>query len=154
MRAAALGLSLAAALFLAAACQAEAPDTEDALHVDLQLRDASGASIRRLRRGASLACVLTLHNPSDEPRRLLFSSAKTHDVAVSTAEGREVWRLSDGLAYIQMLTEIEVPPRGSHELRGRWDVPEDLEPGEYTVRATVTVQSAPLEAPPVVFTIE
>jgi hypothetical protein len=154
MRAAALGLSLAAALLLAAACQAEAPDTEDALHVDLQLSDASGASVHRLRRGASLGCVLTLRNPSEEPRRLLFSSAKTHDVAVSTAEGREVWRLSDGLAYIQRLTEIEVPPGGSHELRGRWDVPEDVEPGEDTVRAAVTVQSNPLEAPPVVFTIE
>lgn len=156
MHAAVLGLPLAAALLLAPACRVEgqSQDAEDELRLELQLRDAAGRTTRQLRRGEPLAFVLTVHNPAEEPRRLAFSSAKTHDVIVSRADGKEVWRLSDGLVYLQMLTEIVLPPRGSRELPARWDVPAEAEPGEYRAHGTVPAQGTPLEAPAVTFTLE
>ncbi len=156
VRAAALGLPLAAALLLAPACrvegQGQAP--EDELRLELQLWAAAGRTPRQPRRGEPLAFVLTVHNPTDEPQRLVFSSAKTHDVTVSRADGEEVWRLSDGLVYIQLLTEIVLPPRGSRELPASWDVPRDAEPGDYRARGIVPAQASPLEAPAVTFTLE
>jgi hypothetical protein len=156
VRAAALGLPIAVALLLASACRVEGQGQgpEGELRLELQLRDAAGRTTRQLHRGEPLAFVLTVHNPAAEPRRLTFSSAKTHDVTVSRADGEQVWRLSDGLVYIQMLTEIVLPPHGSRELPARWDVPLDAEPGQYRARGTVPTQSSPLEAPAVTFTLE
>jgi hypothetical protein len=156
LRAAALGLPIAAALLLAPACRVEGQGqgSEGELRLELQLRDVAGRKTRQLHRGEPLAFVLTVFNPAAEPRRLVFSSAKTHDVAVSRADGEEVWRLSDGLVYIQMLTEIVLPPHGSRELSARWDVPPDAEPGDYRVRATVPELGTPLEAPAVTFRLE
>lgn len=156
MRAAALGLPIAAALLLAPACRVEGQGQvpEDELRLELQLRDAAGRATRRPRRGAPLSFVLTVHNPSDEARRLGFASGKTHDVSVSRADGREVWRLSDGLVYIQMLTEIVLPPGGSRDLPARWDVPSDLAPGDYRALATLPARAGALEAPVVTFTLE
>jgi hypothetical protein len=118
------------------------------------MRDAAGRITRQPRRGEPLRFVLTVHNPSPEPRRLVFSSGKTHDVMVSRADGEELWRLSDGLAYIQMLTEIVLPPHGSREFPASWDVPSDAESGPYRARGIVPAQATPLETAHVEFTLE
>jgi hypothetical protein len=156
VRAAALGLPLAVALLLAPACRVEgqSQDPEDELRLELQLRDADSRAPRQPRRGEPLEFVLIVHNPAAEPRRLAFSSAKTHDVTVSRADGEETWRASDGLVYIQMLTEIVLAPHGSHELTARWDVPSDAKPGQYRARGTVPAQSMPLATPEIEFTLE
>lgn len=156
MRAAAVGLALAAAPLLAPACEAQgrAEASEAELRLELELRDASGRALRRPRRSAPITFVLTLHNPGDQPLRLSFASAQTHDVVVLRSDGEEVWRMSHGLFFAQVLTQIVLPPGGSQELPASWEVPEELEPGRYRARGLLTTRPTALEAAPVAFSLE
>lgn len=156
--AAALGLSLAAALLLGPACevqgQGQDQDPEDALQLELQLRPDAGGPSHSLPRGRPITFLVVLRNRTDAPQRLTFESAKTHDVTVSGPDGEEVWRMSEGLFYAQVITEIDLPPHGLRELPAQWHVPADAEPGEYRARAIVPTRSSTLESDELSFTIE
>lgn len=120
---------VAAALLatLLAAC-AEGPGPVDAgppLEARVELRGPEGQPLGTLPATAEpLELVLRVRNSGPTPLRVPLTSAQTHDFAVLTADGQELWRWSAGRRFAQVLGELELAPGEEQVFRGRW------EPGE------------------------
>jgi hypothetical protein len=74
----------------------------------------------------------------------LFPSGQTHDLVVSDALGREVWRWSDGRMFTQVLQTRVLESNGTL----RWDAAMSgtpLAPGRYTAVATLLSDNRPVE---------
>ena len=153
-RAAAGLLILAAASLLAGACRAQGEDVSisEALELRLRLITASGEA-RHFPAGEPLRFVLSIRNPSAEPRRLSFPSAKTHEFVVTTPSGKELWRSSRGLLYAQMLSELVLAPGETREFEAAWESA-DLPPGRDHARGLVPTRPQEIGSPVVEFSVE
>ena len=96
-----------------------------------------------LHAGEEIRWVFTVENQEERPRMLTFSSTQQGEVVLE-ADGVERYRWSNGKAFAQMIVEKELPVGG--ELVFALDDVLTLEPGTYSLLATVTSRPAP---PPV-----
>ena len=81
-----------------------------------------------------------LLNRESEPRQLTFTSGQQGDV-VLIAAGAERYRWSRDKMFVMMLSERELA--AGEEWRFALDDVLEVEPGEYSLVATVTAQPAP-----------
>jgi Intracellular proteinase inhibitor len=95
------------------------------------------------RAGEPVRWTLSVTNSGEDPRTLTFASGQEGDVVLE-ADGVERYRWSRGMAFIQVLSERELDAgeTWSFSLDGVLDV----EPGRYSLVASVTASPAP---PPV-----
>ncbi len=128
------------------------------LEARLVLQREDGRVARAFAPGEALALVLTLRNPSGAPQSVALPSAQTHDFAVSTLDGREVWRWSGGRMFAQMLSELSLAPGEERSFREGWNPrrPDGapIAPGRYRAEAWVGPGAAGLRVESVEFVIE
>lgn len=87
---------------------------------------------------SSVRFVLHVTNTGEAPVELLFSSSQRYDFIVETAAGEEVWRWSDGMAFLQALSQDTLEPGGSWDMDAVWD-PEGRR-GQYVVTGVLTAR--------------
>jgi hypothetical protein len=161
---ASLGAPLAALLLLLAApgpVRSEEPTRAAGappLEARLTLERQDGRATRTFAAGEELVLVLTLRNPSAAPQRLPLPSAQSYDFAVSTHDGRDVWRWSAGRRFAQMLTELALAPGEEKVFRERWSQQSQggarVPPGRYRAAASVGTGGAALRVGTVEFSID
>jgi hypothetical protein len=95
------------------------------------------------RAGREICWAFTVENQEERPRMLTFSSTQQGEVVLE-ADGVEPYRWSNGKAFAQMIVERELPVGG--ELAFALEDVLTVEPGTYSLLATVTSRPAP---PPV-----
>lgn len=86
--------------------------------------------------------AFTVTNAGSKPTELRFSDAAKAEFVVRD-EGREVWRFTDGRAFMQMLSSERLAPGESATYDGEWENPR---PGEYTAVAELRAREATCEA--------
>lgn len=84
--------------------------------------------------------VLHVTNSGDEPLDLTFPTSQRYDFAVRTPAGEEVWRWSEGMSFLQAITEETLPPGESWTVEGEWD-PGDRE-GQYVATGVLTARES------------
>lgn len=82
-------------------------------------------------------------NADDEPLELTFRDAGQADFVVSTPDGEEMWRWSDGRMFAQVIQTSRLEPGETATFDGTWP---DPEPGEYTALATLRVPDREISA--------
>ena len=94
--------------------------------------------------GAPVTWPLVVTNGTGAPVTLSFPSGQQGEVVLTAADGSEAYRWSEGMMFSQALTEAVVGARSevTFELQGTLDV----DPGVYTLEASVPSEPAP---PPV-----
>ncbi|AEH38306.1 BsuPI-related putative proteinase inhibitor [Halopiger xanaduensis] len=90
----------------------------------------------------AVAFRFTVTNTGAEPLELQFSDAAKAEFVVQD-EDREVWRFTEGRAFMQMLSAERLAPEESTTYDGEWERPR---PGEYTAVAELRAQEASCEA--------
>ena len=90
----------------------------------------------------SVTFSYTVTNDGDDPVKLSFSDAQTHDVAVLDG-GSEVWRWSDGRMFAQMLQSDTLDPSESASYEVEWSNPQS---GDYEAVATLAARNQDAEA--------
>lgn len=90
----------------------------------------------------TVAFRFTVTNTGAEPLELQFSDAAKAEFVVQN-EGREVWRFTEGRAFMQMLSAERLAPEESTTYDGEWAEPR---PGEYTAVAELRAQDTSCEA--------
>ena len=133
------------------------PHATTALECNVSVGDSDGA--QTFRDDEPVTLVLTVHNVSDAPRSLALPSAQTFEFAVTSADGAEVWRWSQGRMFAQMLTELSLAPGESRRFEARWDRtrPDGTRagPGEYRVVGSIpALEPGRAVSRPVAFTLE
>lgn len=83
--------------------------------------------------GQTVRLSINLQNNSGRDETLRFSSGKRYDFYV-TKDGREVWRWSQGRAFIQALTTEVIPGAVGKRYTETW---QPQSPGTYTAHAVV-----------------
>jgi hypothetical protein len=94
--------------------------------------------------GADVRFEFHVTNTSSKKLELNFPSGQTHDVVVTDAAGRELWRWSAGQMFTQALRN---QPLGAHETLSytvRWHRPASAGHGPLIATATLTSQNYPL----------
>jgi hypothetical protein len=142
-------------------CRQDEPGAEPratGLGVRLRLSSARGEEVQAFRRGERITLQLTLHNRGDALQRLSLSSARTHDVVISTPEGEELWRWSHGRLFAQMLTEMTLQPGASRAFSSTWDQTRAdggaVAEGRYQAVGLIPAMGSEIRSQPVSFTIE
>ena len=99
--------------------------------------------------------VFTVQNQSPQAISVCFSSAKKYDLVISQAN-REIWRLSSGKMYAQVLIEESINPGEALRFTYAWDRilanGDKLSSGEYTVKALLGIIPK-ISSNPVIFRI-
>ncbi len=120
--------------------------------------DAGGQAVDSFASGEPIHLELALTNHGEAPVILPFSSAKTHDLVVLGSDGAEVWRLSKGRMYAQMLSQLELAPGGVERYEAACDPAPTgapaLAPGRYQVVGIIPVMGAELRSEPVHFVVD
>lgn len=93
----------------------------------------------------------TITNESDEEKELSFTTSQRYEYELRDQNNELVKRFSDGMAFMQVLEDIELPPGESlsYELK----LPE-LEPGSYTLTAYSVAKNLSGNQVHVEFTVE
>ncbi len=94
--------------------------------------------------GGAVRWRLTVINGTGADVTLSFTSSQQGEVVLTSADGVEAYRWSDGMVFAQALTQTELAARAevTFELTGLLDV----EPGTYALEAGVTSDPAPAPA--------
>jgi hypothetical protein len=90
----------------------------------------------------TITLALHVFNTGKKRVELTFPSGQTYDFVVLDSTGREVWRWGKGRMFTQALRNKLLSGGESIELEET--VKDQLEPGRYTARATLTSQNFPL----------
>jgi hypothetical protein len=89
-------------------------------------------------RGEPAILTLTVRNRGSAPVTVTAPSSQLYDFALSR-DGTEVWRWSEGKAFLMMISEWTLPPGGAREFSVRWDQRDregrPVAPGPYVVEA-------------------
>ncbi|MFA1820390.1 BsuPI-related putative proteinase inhibitor [Virgibacillus oceani] len=93
----------------------------------------------------------TIKNESDEKKELSFTTSQRYEYELRDAENELVKRFSDGMAFMQVLEDIELPP--GEELNYELALP-SLDPGEYTLTAYSVAEGLSENQVTVTFVIE
>ena len=91
---------------------------------------------------ATVEFAFTVTNAGSETVELQFSDAAKAEFVVRD-DGREVWRFTEGRAFMQMISSERLAPGESSTYDGAW---EDPRPGEYDAVAELRAQEATCEA--------
>ncbi|GAB3794110.1 BsuPI-related putative proteinase inhibitor [Virgibacillus kimchii] len=93
----------------------------------------------------------TITNESDEEKELSFNTSQRYEYELRDQDQELVKRFSDGMAFMQVLEDIDLPAGESlsYELK----LPE-LEPGEYTLTAYSVAKSLSGNQVNVTFTVD
>jgi len=107
--------------------------------------------------GATLSARLSIRNSTPLPLALQFNSGQQHDLVVRDGAGRQVFLWSEGRAFIQALTRLELSPGERNIIvevpladRAGRAFPE----GRYTVEAWLTTSGGKLYSATVPFDIQ
>jgi hypothetical protein len=92
--------------------------------------------------GDDVEFAFSVVNAGDTPIELTFADACRADFAVYT-DDREIWRYSDGRAFIQTVTTAEFQPGETATFEATWTDPDR---GEYTAEATLRTTERPESA--------
>ena len=132
-----------AALILLLGLQAgAAPATTDATPGGLDLVVATDQ--RAYARGEPIRVTLEIVNRGTRPVELRFPTAQRYDLLLHDAQGRPMWRWSDGQMFAQVLGEETVEP--GRRLVYRVTVRERLPAGRYRVTGIVPGEPGPLSS--------
>jgi hypothetical protein len=121
----------------------------------LHLESGAGEELGAFRRGEPVILRLVVTNRYQEVLRLRCSSARIHDARVTGADGRELWRWSQGQRYAQVLSEVTLSPGETREFRVRWDQTTSAggaaPPGRYQAEAWIPALGAAVRSAPISF---
>ncbi|OVE84789.1 BsuPI-related putative proteinase inhibitor [Natronolimnobius baerhuensis] len=92
--------------------------------------------------GAPVEFVFTITNTGSEPLEVQFADAASAEFIVYDG-GQEVWRFTEGQAFMQLLSSDRLEPGESATYDGEWP---DPQPGAYTAVAQLRAQEATCEA--------
>jgi hypothetical protein len=127
-----------------------------ALRVDVV--DAEGQAVSTFASGEAIHLGRELTNHSEDRVSLPFSWAKTYDLIVLGSDGSEVWRLSEGRMYAQMLSQLDLEPGDSEHYEAACDPTRGgapaLAPGRYQVVGIIPALGAELRSEPVDFVVD
>ncbi len=91
---------------------------------------------------SSVLFTLRLVNRGKTPVKLTFLSSQIYDIIVFTSEGKEVWRWSEGRAFLMVVNEQELPPGKEFTWSEQWDQKDNqgkpLPEGLYRVQYLLT----------------
>jgi hypothetical protein len=152
MRASPLRLGALLVLLQCAAPEPGAASPPFQARLGLERTDGRAADV--FEAGASVVLVLTLRNPTDAPQTLALATAQTHDFAISTRTGPEVWRWSAGRRFAQMLTELRLAPGEEKSFRATWSPGPALAPGRYRAEGWVGPRGKETRAEAVDFSVD
>ena len=93
----------------------------------------------------------TIRNERDEEKELSFTTSQRYEYELRDAEDELVKRFSDGMAFMQVLEDIELP--SGEELNYELALP-SLDPGEYTLTAYSVAEDLSGNQVTVTFVIE
>lgn len=88
--------------------------------------------------GESVRLVLHVTNAGEEPLAFTFPTSQRHDFVVRTAEGEQIWRWSDGMAFLQAISRATLEPGESWDMEAVWDPGERS--GEFVATGMVTAR--------------
>lgn len=91
---------------------------------------------------SSVRLVLHVTNTSNSPVEMTFPTSQRYDFIVATTGGDEIWRWSEGMAFLQALSTETLPAGESWEMEAVWD-PADRE-GEYVATGVLTARDRDL----------
>jgi Intracellular proteinase inhibitor len=135
-------LLLAAALAYACGPRARSAEPERRVSVNGPPVDA------RLDVTVGTAVAFAFHVTNNEGRKLelRFPSGQTHEIVVTDAIGREVWRWSAGRMFTQSLQNRILESNATLTWEASWDGDDGrLAPGDYVAVASLLSQNKPLE---------
>ncbi len=98
--------------------------------------------------GPTVAFTLRVTNIGAKTTEIRFPDGQTHDFAVLDANGRTVWRWSEGRLFTQALRTQAVEKGATVEYAESWTPA--LPKGQYTVVATLHSDTHPLAAQQVI----
>lgn len=84
--------------------------------------------------GESVSLRFTVTNGTGEPVELTFRDSGRADFAVYTEDDEEIWRWSDGRAFMQVIQTADLQPGQEATFEEEWP---DPTPGDYTAEATL-----------------
>ena len=121
------------------------------------LKNVAGEETREFRMGETITFVVTIRNRADAPRTLTLSTSQTHDCLVETAEHKEIWRLSSGRMFAQIITGLTLKPGESRTFTGAWNQTDakgrPVPPGDYGAVGLVPCRAPGCRSDAVPFTI-
>jgi hypothetical protein len=130
----------------------------EGLELSLHFGDGAGGETAAVSRGKPITLRLVLRNGGTAAHRLQYSSARTYDVTVLGAGGRELWRWSHGRMFAQMVSDVALGPGESREFRATWDQRTNdgaaVPPGRYEAVGSIPALGGEMQTAPLPFTIE
>lgn len=113
-----LGMLLAA-LLCAGACAGAGEQSEPGMS---QTADQDLAASMEVKvSSSSVRFILHVTNSGDAPIDIVFPTSQRYDFVVRTPAGDEVWRWSDGMSFLQALSNESLPAGESWEMEAVWD---------------------------------
>ena len=83
--------------------------------------------------GDTIRMQMQVRNPTAEALVLNFNTSQQYDFTVSDAEGKTVWKWSQGRMFAQMLTQKTLQPGDAYTVTAEWALPATLAPAQYKV---------------------
>lgn len=122
------------------ACAATAMTNASPAGLDLLVATDKSAYAR----GEPILVTLQVVNRGSGPVELRFLTAQRYDVLIRDAQGRQVWRWSDGQMFAQVLGQESIEP--GRKIAYRVTVRERLAPGSYTVTGVIPAEQGALSS--------
>ena len=127
-------LALAVSAFLVTGCAAS---PEDGLGADQSASDVA-ATVEVKLEGEGVQFLLHVTNTGETPLEFTFPSSQRYDFVVRDQSGEEVWRWSDGMSFLQAISNATLAPGETWDFRVTWEAGNRA--GQYEVAAMVTAQ--------------
>lgn len=101
----------------------------------IELKNSSGEAARGFPAGATITFVVTIKNQASADRTLTLPTGQTHEVVVTDAGHKEIWRYSRGRMFAQVIVDLTLKPGESRSYTAAWDQTDAkgkaLPPGDY-----------------------
>jgi hypothetical protein len=112
----------------------------------LVLRDAAGAGTYRFSRGEIIRFELTVRNRTSQTVDLQFDTGQQMDFVVFDNGGNSPrWQWSEGVAFIQAITELQFAPNETRTFTVDWNQQtrsgDTLPPGSYEARGVLPFEA-------------
>lgn len=85
--------------------------------------------------GGGIALALEVKNSSGQERTFGLPDPQEYDFVAYDTNGKEVWRWSSGIAFVQIPAAVSFEPGQSRSYTETWSTP-GLSPGDYTIEGT------------------
>lgn len=97
---------------------------------------AASLEVQVARSGVRFGLHVT--NTTDRTMEFTFPTSQRYDFVVRRASGEEVWRWSDGMAFLQAISHASLAPGESWDMEAVWE-PDDVS-GELEATGTLTAR--------------